>query len=145
VNRRLMMNAQFYAVAGGPVESVFGQPLRVEHFGGEFAVLEGRVWLTRRGDPEDHVLSAGDRIVLEPADDIVIEPWSRHETARLAWRPIPQAPRGERLLRDALGAVLRGVATAADGALLGLRRVEAGLDALARSAASSARRAQGCI
>jgi hypothetical protein len=140
-----MMNAQFYATAGGPVESVFGQPLRVEHFGGEFAVLEGRVWLTRRGDLDDHVLSAGERIVLEAADDVVIEPWSRDETARLEWRPIPQEPRGERLLRDALGAALRGVAAAAGGAVLGLRRVEAGFEALARSAASSARRAQGCI
>jgi hypothetical protein len=140
-----MMNAQFYALPGGPVESVFGQPLRVEHSGGEFAVLEGRVWLTRRGDLDDHVLSAGERIVLEPADDVVIEPWNRGETTRLEWRPIPQAPRGERLLRDALGAGLRGVAAAAGGAVLGLRRVEAGLDALARSAASSAKRAQGCI
>ena len=139
------MNAQFYALPGGPVESVFGQPLRVAHAGGEFAVLEGRVWLTRRGDPDDHVLGAGERIVLEPADDVVIEPWSRDETARLEWRPILQAPRGERLLRDTLGAALRGVSVAAGNAVLGLRRVEAGLDALARSAASSARRAQRCI
>ena len=139
------MNAQFYALPGGPVESVFGQPLRVEHVGGEFAVLQGRVWLTRRGDLDDHVLSAGERFVLEPADDVVIEPWSRGETARLEWRPIAQEPRGARLLRDALGAALRGVASAAGGAVLGLRRVEAGFEALARSAASSARRAQGCI
>jgi hypothetical protein len=139
------MNAQFYALPGGPVESVFGQPLRVEHAGGEFAVLAGRVWLTRRGDLDDHVLSAGERIVLEPADDVVIESWRRNETARLEWRPIAQPPRGERLLRDALGAALRGVAAAAGGAVLGLRRLEAGFEALARSAASSARRAQGCI
>ena len=139
------MNAQFYALPGGPVESVFGQPLRVEHFGGEFAVLEGRVWLTRRGDLDDHVLSAGERFVLEPADDVVIEPWTRDETARLEWRPIAQEPRGERLLRDALGTTLRGVASAAGAAVLGLRRVETGFEALARSAASSARRAQGCI
>jgi len=139
------MNAQFYALPGGPVESIFGQPLRVEHVGGEFAVLEGRVWLTRRGDLDDHVLSAGERFVLEPADDVVIEPWDRSARARLEWRPIAQPPRGERLLRDALGAALRGVASAAGGAVLGLRRVEAGFEALARSAASSARRAQGCI
>jgi len=139
------MNAQFYALPGGPVESVFGQPLRVAHGGGEFAVLQGRVWLTRRGDLDDHVLSAGERIVFEAADDVVIEPWSRDQTARLEWRPLPQPPRGERLLRDALGAALRGVASASDGAVRGLRRVEAGFEALARSAASSARRAQGCI
>jgi hypothetical protein len=140
-----MMNAQFYARPGGPVDSVFGQPLHVAHFGGEFAVLEGRVWLTRRGDPDDHVLSAGERIVLEPADDVVIEPWNRDAAARLAWRPSVQAPRGERLLRGILGAALRSAAGAAGVAAAGLRRAGAGLEAFARSAASSARRAQGCI
>jgi hypothetical protein len=98
-----MMNAQFYARPGGPVESVFGQPLRVAHAGGEFAVLEGRVWLTRRGDLDDHVLAAGERFVLEPADDVVIEPWSRHAPARVAWRPAARTPRFLRWLRAALG------------------------------------------
>jgi hypothetical protein len=141
-----MMNAQFYAVAGGPVETVFGHPLRVENLAGEFAVLEGRVWLTRRGDLDDHVLEPGQRVVLEPSDDVVIEAWSRGETARLAWRAHRYAaPRGERLLRDALGAGLSGLADAARAAASGLRRIEGGFDALARSAASMARRAHGCI
>ena len=141
-----MMNAQFYALPGGPVSTIFGQPLRVEHFAGEFAVLEGRVWLTRRGDLDDHVLGAGARMRLEPADDVVIEPWDRGEPVRLEWRPsLLQVPRGARLLRDAAGGALRLFAGAAGAAAAGLRRLEAGFDALARSAASMARRAQGRI
>ena len=75
------MNAQFYARPGGPVETIFGQPLTLHRFGGEFAVLEGRVWLTRRGDPDDHVLDAGQRIVLEPGDEVVLLSDARDETA----------------------------------------------------------------
>ena len=80
------MNAQFYARPGGPVETIFGQPLTLHRFGGEFAVLEGRVWLTRRGDPDDHVLDAGQRIVLEPGDAVVVEPWRAGESARVRWK-----------------------------------------------------------
>ena len=140
------MNAQFYAVPGGPVETVFGQPLRVQNLAGEFAVLEGKVWLTRRGDLDDHVLEPGQSIVLEPGDDVVMEAWRDGEVARLQWRAHRyDAPRGERLLRDALGAGLSALSEGARGASAGLRRIEGGFDALARSAASMARRAQGCI
>ena len=139
------MNAQFYAVPGGPVETVFGQPLRMENLAGEFAVVEGRVWLTRRGDLDDHVLSAGAHVVLEPGDDVVVENWAPGEPARLRWSRRYASPRGERLLRDAFGAGLRFVAEAALGSAAGLRRAGGGLEALARNAASMARRAQGCI
>lgn len=132
------MNAQFYALPGGPVETIFGQPLAVRHFGGEFAVLEGRVWLTRRGDIDDHVLAPGDSIVLEPTDEVVIESWRAVEPARVAWRASPRVPAVPRLARAALGATLRGVAGAARTLAAALRHVESGAAALAA-------RAQGCI
>lgn len=139
------MNAQFYARPGGPVESVFGQPLRMQRAAGEFAVLEGRVWLTRRGDLDDHVFGAGESFVLEPSDDVVIEPWRHDEPARLAWQPSVQVPRVERLGRDLLGSLLRRLAAVALAAAEGLRRAGVAFDALARSAASIERRAQGCL
>ncbi len=36
-------------------------------------VLQGRVWLTRFGDPDDHFLNAGDSLDLRPHDQVVIE------------------------------------------------------------------------
>ncbi len=41
---------------------------------GVLRVARGRVWLTR-GDGYDHVLAAGDAIVLEPGHAVVLEPW----------------------------------------------------------------------
>ncbi len=121
------MNAQFYADRAGADAMLLSEPSRIEGLGGEFAVLSGRVWLTRRGDLDDHVLEAGQRIVLEPADGVVVEPWQRGRPALVGWRPRAAAPLQRRL------------------AARGLRALETGLLALARSAASMARRAQGCI
>ena len=58
------MESQLYA---GGVEAwimPWGRPLRIERRAGEFRVLHGRVWLTRRGDPDDHVLQAGQCVAL---------------------------------------------------------------------------------
>jgi len=143
------MNAQFYSGQAGAVPMVWGEPLRIDSLGGEFVVLEGRVWLTRRGDTQDHVLGAGQRMVLEPADAVVIEPWHRDQPAVVRWKPCVRADAHPRsvvgLLRGFAALALRAVAFAAGRVALGLRAEEAGLAALARKAASMARRAQGCI
>lgn len=36
-------------------------------------VVEGRVWITREGDPGDHWLSAGQRLPISPDQLIVVE------------------------------------------------------------------------
>lgn len=138
------MKSQFYAASLGGLAMQFGQPVRIDHQAGEFVVRSGRVWLTRRGDLDDHVLEAGQRVRLAAADTAVIEPWQRGEPTVVDWHPAQ--PRPVRALpRDAAAFGLRGVAFAADGLAGGLRRAAGSFAALARNAASMARRAQGCI
>ncbi len=137
------MNSQFYADRGGLARLRDGAPLRIDHRGGELSVVRGRVWLTRRGDLDDHVLDAGQSILLQSADAVVVEQWRAAEPALVGWYPRAgpalAAPRG------AVAYALRLVALAAVGVARGLRAAEGRFEALARSAASMARRAQGCI
>jgi hypothetical protein len=105
---------------------------------GRLMVKSGRAWITRRGDIDDHVLSAGQAVELRADEQVVVEPWEGGTPVKLAWC---SAQRRAALLRgaDALrGAVLRRVALWAAGS--GER-----LLALARSAAASASRAQGAM
>lgn len=100
-----------------------GEARRVGAGAGELTVLRGRVWLTGRCGPTDdadRVLSPGDSLRLADAEATVIESWRRGEGAELRWQPRTQR------------AGLAGFA----GAFFA---------ALARTAASSASRAQGCI
>ncbi len=43
-----------------------------------------KLWLTRRGDLDDHVLHPGERVQLERGDDIVIE--ALHQAPAPLWR-----------------------------------------------------------
>ncbi|CAG1014422.1 hypothetical protein BURC_00688 [Burkholderiaceae bacterium] len=81
------MKSQFYASRAGSRSLVWGEPLRIAQLAGEFAVLGGRVWLTREGDPEDYVLDAGETFDITASDVVVVEPWCRGEPALIAWRP----------------------------------------------------------
>ena len=104
-----------------------GLAIRIDAVDGELAVLDGRVWVTRRGDLDDHVLAAGQRMWLSAHDRAVIEQWRRDQPAMFDWHPgrAPRAqPRPGALRRAAVAWPLRGVAFAA---------------------ALRARRAQGCI
>jgi hypothetical protein len=120
-----------------------GTALRLSRGGGELVVLEGRVWLTRgghTGDTGDHVLEPGQRMRLVAGQNAVIEAWDRDQAAVVRWQPQPQG-----VLAVGQALVLRALAFFAGEAALGLRGLAGGLAALARSAASSASRAQGCI
>ena len=44
----------------GRVQLASGQVLALGDSGGDIAVIAGRVWLTRSGDLDDHVLGAGE-------------------------------------------------------------------------------------
>lgn len=143
------MNAQFELFHGGTFQMRSGESMRIDDVDSELAVVSGSVWLTRMGDAQDHVLRAGQRLAIGAADGVVIEPWRRGEPAVVVWarRDASQAQvrRPADLLRRGAAPLLRGVAAAAAGVALVLRRAEAGFAALARNAASTARRAQGCI
>lgn len=112
---------------------------------GALTVLGGRVWLTRRGDIDDHILDAEQRLHLAGGDGAVIEAWQPAAGATLRWTPDPQPrPRVSFLTTAAAGslALLAGLSARAARGLAG---AALGFGALARRAASSARRAQGCI
>ena len=100
-------------------------------------VERGRLWVTREGDPDDRVLAAGQSLTVAAGERLWVGPWQREDDAP-QWRrvalPVPRY------------AFLRARVAAAFGlAARALRGLAAGFDALARSAASIARRAQGCM
>jgi len=100
-------------------------------------VRDGSLWVTRSGDPVDHVLGRGQRLAVERGDDLVVQAWRRDQPAVWDWHPL--ATRSSYRLRRALPAWFWA------GSARALRGVAAGLAALARSAAATASRAQGCI
>ena len=112
---------------------------------GRLTVAHGRVWLTREGDLDDHVLSAGQTLQLRADEQVVVEPWIGGTSACLAWRgdqprafALREAAAVSAALRALRAAVLRSLAT-------GLGDAGARLLAWARSAEASASRAQGAI
>ena len=110
-----------------------GQAMRLGRLGGDLSVVEGRVWLTRDGDLGDHFIEPGQKVRLAVHEEAVISPARTGETITVRWNPRRQGYFG------ALRAVpFRGLALAAGF-------LARGFAALARSAAASASRAQGCI
>ena len=122
---------------------ISGRALTVSPWPGELTVVDGRVWVTRSDDLGDHVLEAGRTIRFDAAAGLVVEPWAGSATVR--WRRQAQPIRLPAFLVAGFAAGLRGLADLAGGTAATLRGAEAGLAALARKAASSARRAQFCI
>ncbi len=110
-----------------------GQALHLGRLGGELIVVEGRVWLTRAGDLGDHFVEPGQKLRLAVNENAVIEPAKTGATATVRWYP-----RRQSLVGALAEEPLRGLAF-----LTGL--VAKGFVGLARSAAASASRAQGCI
>lgn len=104
---------------------------------GWITVQAGRAWLTRDGDPDDHVLATGERLWLSRGDRVTAEGWHAGEPVWLAWRPEPQLQAWP-LLGGLVAALAGALARAARG-------LAGGLLALARSAEASACRAQGSI
>ncbi len=99
-----------------------GEVRRLGRGAGELTVLRGRVWLTGcqgPGGDSDRVLAPGDSLSLADARGTVVEPWQPGEGAVLRWQPCVQ-----RFFAGWRGAFFA---------------------TLARRAASSASRAQGCI
>jgi hypothetical protein len=99
--------------------------------------LAGCVWVTRHDDLNDYVLQPGERLVLARGDEVTVSPLHANHPARWDWTLAP-ARSPQRRVRDAVGLGFGFAARV-------LERGAAGLAALARSAASMACRAQGCI
>jgi hypothetical protein len=101
-----MMNTQVIKSLGrvvpGAVRSLrAGRILPLGSTGGRLEVLHGRVWLTRAGDLDDHVIDTGQGLVVPPSGRALVEAWGDDETALVAWRP--------RSWLDRIGAALGSV------------------------------------
>ena len=101
---------------------------------------DGALWVTRSGDPEDHMLESGQRLAVAAGDDLVLQSWRRDQPAVWDWQPQPAAARYG-LRRELLAWGWTRTARALRGAAEGLDA----LAARARNAAASACRAQGCM
>jgi hypothetical protein len=75
------------APAGTRRRLLGGQVVRVESWPGELTVVDGRVWLTRRGDGDDHVLGSGQHMVLSGDEDVLLEAWDTAAGATVRWQP----------------------------------------------------------
>jgi hypothetical protein len=87
-----MMNTQVIKslgrVAPGAVRTLRpGRILPLGSAGGRLEVLQGRVWLTRSGDLDDHVIDSGQGLLVPPMGSALVEAWDNGEPALVAWRP----------------------------------------------------------
>lgn len=64
-----------------------GRILPLGSAGGRLEVLQGRVWLTRAGDLDDHVIDSGQGLLVPPSGRALVEAWGDAEPALVAWRP----------------------------------------------------------
>lgn len=117
-----------------------GRAVRLGRRGGVLSIVEGRAWLTRNGELGDHLLTAGQQVRLGALERAVVEPWDRGVGVALRWQP-----RGQRWSATLLSEPLRALAFVAGALARALRGAATRLTVLARNAASSANRAQGCI
>ena len=127
------MNTQFQVFHGGTFQMHSGDATHLGRLGGELTVVDGRVWLTRDNDLGDHVFEPGPRVRLGVDENAVIESLDSHGSVTVRWNP-----RRQNFFGAVLAEPLRGLAFLAGVAARGFA-------ALARSAADSACRAQGCI
>lgn len=79
------MNAQHVPARTWHLEA--GRAERLAAGAGELMVVQGRVWVTARGDAADHVLGRGERLRLAGGTEVVVEPWDRKQGAVLRWAP----------------------------------------------------------
>lgn len=105
-----------------------GTALRLPAGPGRLTVQTGRLWLTR--GEQDELLAAGESVRVDGG--AVVESWDRGVIAALRWETAPGP--SQRLAAVARRGFARGFFAAAEG-----------FAALARTAASMARRIQGCI
>lgn len=64
-----------------------GHVMALGSAGGRLDVLHGRVWLTREGDLDDHVVASGESFRVAPNGRALIEAWDDEAPVLVAWRP----------------------------------------------------------
>ena len=71
--------------------------------GGRLEVLAGRVWLTRAGELDDHVVEAGQSLRLAGSRGAVVEAWGDGRPAVVAWKPRTAIEAAGDLVRSLVG------------------------------------------
>lgn len=56
---------------------------------GVLGVADATVWITRDGDPDDHVLAPGQTLAVRAGQRLTAEPWRLAEPVRLVFVPAP--------------------------------------------------------
>ena len=54
-------------------------------------VRSGQVWVTRRADLTDHVLSAGEGLTAAAGQCLYLEPWQRGAMVEVEWQPVARS------------------------------------------------------
>lgn len=102
------MNAQSSSRRSGRAASTL-QTLRAGHVvalgsaGGRLDVLHGRVWLTREGELDDHLIEAGESFSVPANGFAVVEAWDDEDPALIDWRGGTLIDRASAYARSALG------------------------------------------
>jgi len=102
-----MMNAQSMTTRAGSAASAL-QTLRAGHIvalgssGGHLDVLHGRVWLTREGELDDHLVETGQSFSVPANGRALVEAWDDEDPALIAWRAGSLLDRASAYVRSAL-------------------------------------------
>ena len=110
-----MMNAQqlshLASLSHEALSLAAGQALPLGSQGGRLEVIAGRVWLTREGELDDHLVAGGQSVCVAGAAAAVIEAWGDSQAAVVAWHPRRPTQRAADAFRTAV-ARLRAIAPA---------------------------------
>lgn len=71
--------------------------------GGQLEVLHGRVWVTRAGDVDDHIVERGETLAIPSSGEALVEPWGDVEPALVAWQATPVGERMGAGVRSVFG------------------------------------------
>ena len=102
-----MMNTQSMTAHAGSAASAL-QTLRAGHIvvlgsaGGRLDVLHGRVWLTREGELDDHLVETGQSFSVPANGRALVEAWDDEDPALIAWREGTLLDRASAFVRSAL-------------------------------------------
>jgi len=102
------MNTQRKIAHAGSAASAFQTTLRAGHIvtlgsaGGRLDVLHGRVWLTREGELDDHLVETGQSFSVPANGRALVEAWDDEDPALIAWRAGSLLDRASAYVRSAL-------------------------------------------
>ena len=114
---KLHQSGAFQTLDGTPRQLGLHGVLQLQaRHAGWLQVSGGAVWITRSGDPADHVLDAGSRLFLGAGERVLAEPWRAQEAVCIAWAVGAAPPVAVPGLAGVVGAVRRPAALARAGA-----------------------------